>query len=531
MWHRIISFEISAKKRTRRGSVGGKRHVNATTINDNDNLNRSSNLPAVFMTNAQSVNNKMDELEVILRQEQIDICVITETWFKPDMPSSQTDINGFSMFSKSRDSRGGGVAIYVKNSIPTNELDIIVPQELECIWVQVRPYRLPRGVSAVVFCVIYILTDSPLQPLLAQHVTDTVDQLRSRYPELGFCITGDFNRMDITPITLGNHLKQLVTFPTRGRATLDLLITNIEPHYHDPSPYSNIGKSDHASVVWKPKSRLSQNTIKTRVTRPFPDDKVRAFGRWFQGQTWSEVYGPGTQNKTDAMYSILNKGMDNFFPNKTVKIHQSDKPWITPRIKSLIRKRQIAFATNSTQWPKLRNMVKRAIEKAKVMYYAEKVRKLQTSDPRKWYQSLKVMLNTNNTDMNMHIADIDESDHKAMANAINAKFVGVSSHVQPLDSSALPAFLPVKDCIPILNPWEVYHELKKVKVSKSSGPDGIPPRIIREFAYELSGPMTEILNSSFAEGIVPHQWRSAIVIPVPKQYPLVLTNYMADIIN
>ncbi len=270
MWHRIISFEISAKKRTRRGSVGGKRHVNATTINDNDNLNRSSNLPAVFMTNAQSVNNKMDELEVILRQEQIDICVITETWFKPDMPSSQTDINGFSMFSKSRDSRGGGVAIYVKNSIPTNELDIIVPQELECIWVQVRPYRLPRGVSAVVFCVIYILTDSPLQPLLAQHVTDTVDQLRSRYPELGFCITGDFNRMDITPITLGNHLKQLVTFPTRGRATLDLLITNIEPHYHDPSPYSNIGKSDHASVVWKPKSRLSQNTIKTRVTRPFP---------------------------------------------------------------------------------------------------------------------------------------------------------------------------------------------------------------------------------------------------------------------
>lgn len=119
----------------------------------------------------------------------------------------------------------------------------------------------------------------------------------------------------------------------------------------------------------------------------------------------------------------------------------------------------------------------------------------------------------------MHINDIDENDHKAMANAINNKFVSVSSHVKPLDPSALPAFLPVNDCVPYLNPWDVYEELKRVKVSKSCGPDGIPPKLIREFAYELSGPMTEILNSSYNDGIVPHQWRSAIVIPVPKQYP------------
>ena len=48
-------------------------------------------------------------------------------------------------------------------------------------------------------------------------------------------------------------------------------------------------------------------------------------------------------------------------------------------------------------------MVKREIEKAKVRYYAEKVRKLQTEEPRKWYQSLKVMLNTNNSELKMHI--------------------------------------------------------------------------------------------------------------------------------
>ena len=31
--------------------------------------------------------------------------------------------------------------------------------------------------------------------------------------------------------------------------------------------------------------------------------------------------------------------------------------------------------------------------------------------------------------------------------------------------------------------------------------------------------LTDILNSSFREGVVPHQWKTAIVVPIPKQFP------------
>ena len=61
--------------------------------------------------------------------------------------------------------------------------------------------------------------------------------------------------------------------------------------------------------------------------------------------------------------------------------------------------------------------------------------------------------------------------------------------------------------------------LRKVKISKSSGLDGISPKLIKEFAYELSGPLTDVLNYSFEEGVVPSQWKSAIVVPVPKKFP------------
>ena len=42
---------------------------------------------------------------------------------------------------------------------------------------------------------------------------------------------------------------------------------------------------------------------------------------------------------------------------------------------------------------------------------------------------------------------------------------------------------------------------------------------MKEFAYELSIPFTDILNASFTEGVFPSQWKKGIVVPVPKQTP------------
>ena len=85
------------------------------------------------------------------------------------------------------------------------------------------------------------------------------------------------------------------------------------------------------------------------------------------------------------------------------------------------------------------------------------------------------MLNTNKTELDMHIPGVDRANHKDMTNAINMKVVSVSSHIKPLDSAELPAFLPALNPAPTLYPWEVHEELRKVKISKSNGSDGIPP--------------------------------------------------------
>ena len=100
------------------------------------------------------------------------------------------------------------------------------------------------------------------------------------------------------------------------------------------------------------------------------------------------------------------------------------------------------------------------------------------TEPRKWHQRIKGMLNSV-SDLHMNIPRIDSTNHKDMANAINTKFVSVSSHFEPLNISSLPAYLAVDDTPPTLHPWEVYKELKAIKSSKASGPDGIPPKLIK----------------------------------------------------
>ena len=82
----------------------------------------------------------------------------------------------------------------------------------------------------------------------------------------------------------------------------------------------------------------------------------------------------------------------------------------------------------------------------------------------------------------------------------------------------LEAYLPAKDSPPSLYPWDVYAELRKVKFTKATGPDGISPKLVKEFAYELSSPLTDILNCSY-KGVVPKQWKQAIVVPIPKTKP------------
>lgn len=65
--------------------------------------------------------NKTDKLEKILLAYAPDILVITETWLHPSIHDSEIIPEYYSLIHKDRDSRGGRVAIIIKNGLTFQE--------------------------------------------------------------------------------------------------------------------------------------------------------------------------------------------------------------------------------------------------------------------------------------------------------------------------------------------------------------------------------------------------------------------------
>lgn len=113
-------------------------------------------LPSIYLLNARSLFPKLDELTALLATSPVDLVAITESWLRNDIDDSLLSISAFNLFRKDRVAgRGGGICFYLNNVIPCKQrLDLENPI-FECLWLTLRPKRLPRPLSGITICVVY----------------------------------------------------------------------------------------------------------------------------------------------------------------------------------------------------------------------------------------------------------------------------------------------------------------------------------------------------------------------------------------
>ena len=117
-----------------------------------------------------------------------------------------------------------------------------------------------------------------------------------------------------------------------------------------------------------------------------------------------------------------------------------------------------------------------------------------------------------------HLSDQDQVE------IIADSFSRASNQYEPID--------PEKICInqendkptPKLEAYEVYEYLKRIKTNTSTVKGDLPAKINKEFACELSEPLTNILNCMVERGEYPNIWKLEMVTPAPKVYPPVSVN-------
>ena len=198
----------------------------------------NGNLLKFYLTNARSLNNKMVDLHNLLRSENYDFIMVTETWLR-SVTNDGYLIGGepYHVFRCDRSDGFGGVAVFYKNSINVNKVDIHVVPGIDMICME---FTIKRDLKYR-----FVLVYNP-----PNGTVDTAKKIKETFRKILECncptvICGDFNfpRIDWTiPRSVGdaahdifvvsileNNLFQHVLEPTRNCSTLDLVFSNC-PH-------------------------------------------------------------------------------------------------------------------------------------------------------------------------------------------------------------------------------------------------------------------------------------------------------------
>lgn len=108
----------------------------------------------------------------------------------------------------------GGVCIYIKDSIQLKTLEDLMDDQFEVLWTQIRPTRLPRGITSIVIGTLYhppSATDTPIPDFLY----NCLSVIESRHYGCGIIVLGDFNNSlfkKCSRLTSSFKLKQIVDF-------------------------------------------------------------------------------------------------------------------------------------------------------------------------------------------------------------------------------------------------------------------------------------------------------------------------------
>ena len=182
-----------------------------------------------------------------------------------------------------------------------------------------------------------------------------------------------------------------------------------------------------------------------------------------------------------------------------MKFHETDKPWVTLCTKALVKKRLKAFHSGSVQqWKILRNKVKIEISQRKSNFYADKTKKLPRNNWKGCWEIVNKFSGRSKKSSNIQL----NRDGKSLSDSelvltMNTFFTSVNAEIPSLTTSSLPAYFPSPDVPPTVFPHQVCKKLLRLNTGKTCGPDHIPARFIKNFAFELAfESLTSIFNES-----------------------------------
>ena len=536
-----------------------------------DNISASANLPTVATYNCRSLFPKIGNFKTDLLERKIDVGFACEIWEQKENKVHKQEIekmlelDGLKYISAPRPSNrnGGGAAIVVNSEhFSCERLNVFVPANLEVVYGLLKPKCATAKYKKIILCSFYSPPTARRNTKLADHIVGTLQLLSTNHPNCPIILGGDKNGMDITPIlNCGLRLKQINVKPSRKGAILDIIIMNIFKHYNLPiiapplNPDNpNKGKpSDHSVPIAVPHTDRYNPPLRNyrlHTYRPLPFSSVQKFGQWMVGQQWdniSEYSSPTEQVKT--FQKLLNEKLEEYCPQKTVKLGAFDKPFITAEIKKLDRQKMREYRKRgkSEKYLRIAKLFDQKYKTAAEAYLRKNMDTLKEKNPGQAYSILKRLgaqpgdcTDSNGFTLPSHLED--NLTEEQSAERIATHFAEISQQFPPLDTALLPervqSKLQEESTPPTISERDTYEKIKSANKPKSGVPGDLPCSMTKEFSVELAKPLSYIINNIFKSAEWPADWLVEYVtplgkVPMPESEdelrPISLTNFFSKV--
>ena len=517
--------------------------MNISPNNDskiNDKTEKRASLSCMYL-NARSLTNKTSLLSNYAQSYKPDIIAITETWANSDTPDGFYHIPGYNLFRSDRiDRRGGGVMIFILNSVLSSEVSLLRSHEFESICIKVK---LKRGTYLGLLCV--------YRP---PNITSTGDLLLIKLFESFInincnknVIIGDFNMPSINWNTLSappkydpfldclsnSFLKQNVHDSTRpnSHALLDLIFTTTGTNIYDISVDECFGSSDHCIITFNIQItsylvNSNQNTLKRNYSKA---DWI-LFRKILLQVDWNSIFYENDINKIwQSFKNVITKSMDISIPYKK---RQSWQIKSNPKIRSALRYTRRCnsdyktFRTKETllKFIHAKLYLQELIDKQTSI--REKIIIKSLSDNPKYYWSyVNSKLNKKqNSQYTLKTGDRIVDDPNEVSETLNEFFFkSFNSEGKDIPSLNMESQSDIKISDVDINLANVRSVIKYLPNKCSEDHNGISYTVIKGGGEVLALQLTRLFCLSFKIGQLPRDWKKSVIIPIKKK---VTTNTM-----
>nr|CAH7734072.1 unnamed protein product [Callosobruchus chinensis] len=281
-------------------------------------------------------------LQIYIDEANYDAFCLSETWLNNNINDNVIQINGYNVYRQDRDTRGGGLCIYVKSKYMTTKIDSL-NETIGQLWIQVivnkekwvigTVYR-PPSQDASHF--LSVFEDSLGIVSVSSDVIICAGDLNINLYDMNSVHTSNLNCIFDT-----FHLLQVINAPTRitsNTATLiDLLMTSSDLSVLDCGTI-NTELSDHQLIYCFLKKQGITNPLKNIIVRDYKNPDI---GRFQYDLARVPFFGIYDTESIDQKVSILENNIIKLFnvhaPLKYVRCTKSHAPWLTDVIKIRIK--------------------------------------------------------------------------------------------------------------------------------------------------------------------------------------------------